>query len=200
IAWEFGLDYRALATANHMGPPYEINVGQLLKMTNIPKGHFQIVAPPTIKQAPTTKKPIKPEHKIQKYHTYPSIPVRTWIWPTQGRVVLSFTASLAGNKGIDIAAREGQPIRAAANGEVVYSGDGVRGYGNLIIIKHNSTFLSAYAFNKSVFVRLGQRVRAGQRIALMGRNTAGKPMLHFEIRRNGQPVNPMRYLRKSSWT
>jgi len=191
IAWAFGLDYRALAAANHIGPPYEIHVGQRLRMTTVPKGRYQT--------SPVVKKPTQrlatPTRKMQSVNTYSGARVSAWLWPTKGRLISRYSPSAVGNKGIDIAGRLGQPIRASANGVVVYSGDGVRGYGNLVIIKHNSNYLSAYAYNKRNVVRVGQRVRAGQQIALMGQNSAGKTMLHFEIRRNGKPVNPMRYLR-----
>lgn len=101
-----------------------------------------------------------------------------------------------GRKGIDIAGRVGQFINAAASGRVVYSGGGLVGYGKIIIIKHSKTYLSAYAFNEKLFVKEGQEVRAGQLIAAMGRNGNGRPMLHFEIRRDGKPVDPLRYLPK----
>ncbi|MFK3616329.1 murein hydrolase activator EnvC family protein, partial [Coxiella burnetii] len=93
-----------------------------------------------------------------------------------------------------IAGHYGEAVRAASDGVVVYSGAGIRGYGNLIIVKHTNTYLSAYAFNKRILVKEGSRVRAGQKIAEMGRTNSGRVMLHFEIRRNGQPVNPLRYL------
>ena len=100
------------------------------------------------------------------------------------------------NTGINISGHYAQPVRAAASGIVVYSGAGVRGYGNLIILKHNDSYLSAYAYNDKLLVSLGERVRAGQKIASMGRNDAGKTLLHFEIRKNGRPVDPMRFLRR----
>ena len=99
-----------------------------------------------------------------------------------------------GYQGIEVMGKLGQPVNAAVSGEVVYSGSGVKGYGNLIIIKHNENYLSAYAFNEKRLVSLGQKVKAGQEIALMGRNNAGKTLLYFEIRKNGKPVDPLKYL------
>ena len=116
-----------------------------------------------------------------------------WIWPATGRIVSGFseTATL---KGIDIAGKSGQPIVASAAGKVVYAGTGLRGYGKLIIVKHNATFLSAYAHNKEIEVKEGQQVAKGQKIAEMGDTDADQVKLHFEIRRLGKPVDPTRYL------
>ena len=122
-------------------------------------------------------------------------PVKHWHWPTHGKVIQRFSQKLGGNKGIDIAGQYGAPVRTAAPGVVVYSGDGVRGYGNLIIIKHNQHFLSAYAYNRRLLAKLGAHVHGGQKIAEVGRNDERKNILHFEVRRNGKPVDPLKYLR-----
>ena len=116
-----------------------------------------------------------------------------WMWPATGKIVSTFseTATL---KGIDIAGKSGQPIVASAAGKVVYAGSGLRGYGKLIIVKHNATFLSAYAHNKEIDVKEGQQVAKGQKIAEMGDTDADQVKLHFEIRRLGKPVDPTRYL------
>ncbi len=100
----------------------------------------------------------------------------------------------ARNKGIDIAGKEGDPVLASNDGHVVYAGSGLRGYGNLVIIKHTDDFISAYAHNRSILVKQGQAVKRGQRIAEMGKTDADLPKLHFEVRRQGKPVDPMRYL------
>lgn len=121
--------------------------------------------------------------------------VHSWMWPVRGRVVGQFSSGQLGNKGIDIVGQYGQPVRASESGIVVYSGSGLRGYGNLIIIKHNASFLSAYAYNSELKVAEGAQVKAGQEIASMGRAMSGQVMLHFEIRRDGKPVNPIQYLR-----
>jgi lipoprotein NlpD len=112
-------------------------------------------------------------------------------WPTRGKIVVPFSDNA---KGVDIAGKAGQPILATAAGKVVYSGTGLRGYGKLIIIKHNKTYLSAYAHNKDVFVKEGETVAKGQKIAEMGDSDAEQVKLHFEIRRQGKPVDPLRYL------
>lgn len=117
-----------------------------------------------------------------------------WRWPTQGEVVQRFTGSDLMRQGINIAGRNGQAVAAAADGEVVYSGSGLRGYGELIIIKHSGEFLSAYGHNRKRLVAEGQRVKAGEPIAEMGRTATDRDKLHFEIRRNGQPVDPMQFL------
>lgn len=116
-----------------------------------------------------------------------------WIWPATGKIVAGFSES-ANLKGIDIAGKAGQPVVASAAGKVVYAGTGLRGYGKLIIVKHNSTFLSAYAHNKEIEVKEGQQVTKGQKIAEMGDTDADQVMLHFEIRRLGKPVDPAKLL------
>lgn len=115
-----------------------------------------------------------------------------WRWPASGRVIDGFSEGR--NKGIDIAGREGDPVFASADGRVVYAGNGLRGYGNLVIVKHNDEFLSAYAHNRALLVKQDQAVRQGQRIAEMGDSDSERVMLHFEIRREGKPVDPMHYL------
>lgn len=118
-----------------------------------------------------------------------------WGWPTEGKVSKGYSDS---NKGVEIAGRMGQPVLAAGDGKVVYSGAGLRGYGKLIIIKHNKTFLSAYAHNSQLLVKEGQSVKKGQKIAEMGNSDADQVKLHFEIRRFGKPVDPMQYLEHKS--
>ncbi|MBE0612979.1 MAG: peptidoglycan DD-metalloendopeptidase family protein [Burkholderiales bacterium] len=115
-----------------------------------------------------------------------------WGWPAQGKVVAGF--SEASNKGLDIAGKMGDPVIASAPGRVVYSGSGLRGYGKLVIIKHNKTYLSAYAHNKDILVKEGQSVVKGQKIAEVGNTDSDKPKLHFEIRKLGKPVDPAKYL------
>ena len=119
-------------------------------------------------------------------------PIDAWYWPTQGEVTGRFGKS--GKKGIDLSGARNQPVLAASDGKVVYSGSGLIGYGKLVVLKHNKRFLSAYAHNASILVSEGEVVRAGQRIALMGRSGSNKVKLHFEIRRDGEPVDPLDYL------
>ena len=117
-----------------------------------------------------------------------------WQWPTQGNVIQGFSNSDGGNKGIDISGSRGQPVKAAASGRIVYAGNALRGYGNLIIIKHNDDFLSAYAHNDKILVSDQQEVKAGQEIAKMGSTGTNAVKLHFEIRYKGKSVDPVRYL------
>lgn len=115
-----------------------------------------------------------------------------WIWPASGKTVGTF--SEGGSKGLDIAGKSGDPVIAAGDGKVVYSGTGLRGYGKLVIIKHNNTYLSAYAHNQTILVKEGQSVTKGQKIAEMGNTDADQVKLHFEVRRQGKPVDPLKYL------
>lgn len=115
-----------------------------------------------------------------------------WIWPANGKIVGTF--SEGGIKGVDIAGKAGDPVIAAGDGKIVYSGTGLRGYGKLVIIKHNNTYLSAYAHNQAILVKEGQTVSKGQKIAEMGDSDAQQVMLHFEVRRQGKPVDPLKYL------
>jgi lipoprotein NlpD len=116
-----------------------------------------------------------------------------WVWPARGKLVTGFSDT-ANLKGIDIAAPSGTPVIASAGGRVVYAGAGLRGYGKLVIIKHNNKFLSAYAHNREILVKEGQQVQKGQKIAEMGSTDADQTKLHFEIRRLGKPMDPLKYL------
>ena len=190
IAFAFGLDYRALAKVNNLMPPYPLTPGQRLIMTTEPPSETQK------NLQPTTARPAAPVVVLNNSSAPEAAytPVAAWVWPTKGELIQNFSTNLEGHPGVSIAGKVGQRIRAAANGIVVYSGDGVRGYGNLIIIKHNQTYLSAYAFNQQNLVTTGDRVQIGQVIARMGQNDAGRSLLYFEIRRNGVPVNPLKFL------
>lgn len=120
-----------------------------------------------------------------------------WMWPAAGKLLSQFVEGSGGkesNKGVDIAGRVGDPVQSASAGKVVYVGSGLRGYGNLVIVRHNATFLSAYAHNSKVLVKEGQTVTQGQKIAELGSSDADQPKLHFEIRRQGKPVDPLKYL------
>ncbi|MDN8600541.1 murein hydrolase activator NlpD [Citrobacter sp. S2-9] len=123
-----------------------------------------------------------------------SAPISKWLWPTDGKVIENFAATEGGNKGIDIAGSKGQAIVATGDGRVVYAGNALRGYGNLIIIKHNDDYLSAYAHNDTMLVREQQDIKAGQKIATMGSTGTSSTRLHFEIRYKGKSVNPLQYL------
>lgn len=167
IAWAFDADYRDLATLNHLTKPYCIKAGQKLLMF-----------PEKTTRSLTVQK------------------ISTWGWPAQGKITTTFAPN-GGNKGINIAGKTDSPVLASADGVIVYSGNGLRSYGELIIIKHNSSFLSAYAYNKNILIKEGQKVKKGQQIATMGQKE-GNPLLHFEIRCNGEPVDPLRFLHDRS--
>lgn len=195
IAWAFGLDYRYLATINNLHSPYKIYRGQHLRIATVTskllhKGHSIAKRGKQI----TSETNLPSESSKLDRGDLDIAPLKGWCWPTLGRVKAIFSSKLGGNKGVDIGGSYGQAILASNQGVVVYSGTGIRSYGKLIIIKHDDDYLSAYAYNKYVFVEEGKEVKAGQKIATMGRDDAGRACLHFEIRRFGQPVNPLRYL------
>lgn len=150
------------------------------------EGRYEVIKPKNIASSR--------EHYAMPAYPKQSTPVKGWRWPANGRVVQGFSDRPGGNKGIDLTASYGAPVLAAASGKVVYRGSGLKGYGQLLLIKHNNSFLSAYAHNSRLLVQEGQQVVAGQKIAEMGRANHGMVRLHFEIRKNGQPVNPMIYL------
>lgn len=203
IAWAFGMDYRDLAAVNHLKPPYKLNRGQkvyIAKPQIVKKASKSKIKAPAKSSAKPTR--ALPQPSIKKTpipkasETVPQQKVASWLWPVSGKIVGVFNNTLGGNKGIDLTSRFGAPICASAAGRVVYSGAGIRSYGNLIIIKHNDDYLSAYAYNKRMLVHEGQMVKQGEKIAEMGKNDAGATRLHFEIRRSGKPVNPQFYLPK----
>lgn len=191
IAWQAGHDYRKVAAWNNIRWPYRIHPGQRISLKAPTTG---ITKPTRPKSKAPRKAPAKYKKKTEKKTQ--GLQVK-WAWPTQGKIISYFSDKEPGKKGVDIAGRVGQPIKAAASGRVVYSGNGLRGYGNLIIIKHSETYFSAYAHNRKIFVKEDQKVKLGQKIADMGNTGANKVMLHFEIRRNGRPINPLRYLPKT---
>ncbi|WP_312074030.1 murein hydrolase activator NlpD [Atlantibacter sp.] len=147
----------------------------------------------TVVTAPVTA-PVMSSTEPTVSSTTTSTPISTWRWPAEGKVIDTFSANEGGNKGVDIAGSKGQAIIATADGRVVYAGNALRGYGNLIIIKHNDDYLSAYAHNDTMLVREQQEVKAGQKIATMGSTGTSSTRLHFEIRYKGKSVNPLRYL------
>lgn len=255
ISLEFGYDYKEVAAANHIGPPYAIQIGQRLNFTSLKNKDAAlattndaevstgvVVSPINIETSSTEvtaeEKPVassitplltEPKAMREPYSlealnrpttvvkqvetktvvTLPANPVSTtattsvqdvsqnvegvaWSWPTAGKVTSPFNE--ASNKGIDIAGSLGQPVQAAAAGKVIYAGSDLRGYGKLVIIKHNSTFLSVYAHNSKIIAKEGQSVVSGQKIAEMGNSDTNAMKLHFEIRRLGKSVDPAEYL------
>lgn len=203
IAWRYGLDYKDVARWNGIVNPYVIYPGQAIRL-HVPPGASSTPAPAVSRTgkeaAGPTPLPQPPPAAPARSTTVPgaagNAPVQ-WQWPTSGSVVQS--RALTSQKGVDITGSRGQAISAAAAGSVVYSGSGLLGYGRLIIIKHNETFLSAYAHNETILVSEGDRVSTGQQIGTMGLGNGGQPVLHFEIRKDGKPINPLDHLpRKSS--
>jgi len=179
IAWRHGLDYRDLARWNGLGPEYRIAVGQQLALH--PGSATAAAAAPAAAQPPPNTSAALPA----------ALPERVaWVWPTD-RVG---PPQPARSGGLLFPGNSGQQIRAAARGRVVYTGSGIRGYGQLIIIKHTATLLSAYAYNDQVLVHEGQDLVAGQPIATMGQGPRQRPALYFEIRAGGRPTNPLPYL------
>ena len=187
IAWRYGLDYRELATRNGIGAGYTIYPGQTLALIGTPASSGDVASPvaPRSTSAPrlaTNVTPVKPMLR------------GAWGWPANGAVIAKFGDANATGKGIAIGGSEGDPILASADGKVVYAGSGLIGYGKIIIIKHSEEYLSAYGHNETIHVREGEQVGQGDRIASMGRGPGNKPLLHFEIRINGNAVDPLPYL------
>ena len=190
IATENGLTALDLAIWNDIGSPYTIYPGQRLRL--YPGSQTgTAVKPGSSSSRPTAQAPSRPANTSV---VVPSASNVTWRWPADGAVVASFASGDPTRQGVDIAGKSGQPVRAASDGVVVYSGSGLVGYGELVIVKHNDQWLSAYGHNRARLVNEGQVVKAGQQIAEMGRSGASRDMLHFEIRYNGKPVDPQQYL------
>jgi len=215
IAFRFGWDWRELARVNGIQPPNVIYPGQKIRFDGgasrvasaAPRPALQpapapaptspvVVATPVPRQ-PAITTPASPPPAAPPAST-PVTPVARsasgWAWPANGTIIGRFSSNGSLNKGIDIAGELGQPVLAASDGTVVYAGSGLRGYGELVIIKHSDTYVSAYGHNRRLLVREGQQVKAGQSIAEMGSTGTDRVKLHFEIRRQGKPVDPLQYL------
>jgi lipoprotein NlpD len=192
IATSNGITALDLALWNGIAPPYTIYPGQRLRLYPGAASATRTTTP--ARTAPSSPKPATPATPPPA--ATPANAPFAWRWPTEGSLVESYAAGDPTRQGIDIAGSAGQPVRAAADGVVVYSGSGLVGYGELVIVKHNDQWLSAYGHNRARLVNEGQLVKAGQQIAEMGRSGAARDMLHFEIRYNGKPVDPQAYLPK----
>ena len=194
IAFAYGRDHRDVARWNNIRKPYTIFPKQKLRVIPITSDRKKQKQITKVKVSNNTaRKQITSSNNKTDY--VPNSKLK-WLWPTQGKVVSTFSIRDPGRRGIDIVGRKGQPVKAAAAGRVVYRGSGLRGYGNLIILKHNETYFSAYAHTEGVVVKENEKVKLGQKLADMSNTSSDKTKLHFEIRRNGKPVNPMRYLPK----
>lgn len=203
ISRKSGVSYSNLIRINHLQKPYGIYTGQRIylksnsssesladripqKVVPVAGGNTQTTANSTAVPASVATAPTKVVSGKSR-----AVSGVSWMWPARGTVIRNFSST---NKGIDIAGSRGQNVNAAASGQVVYSGNALRGYGNLIIINHDNEYLSAYAHNDMLLVKEGQRVKKGQVIAKMGSTDASRVMLHFEIRYRGNTVNPRKYL------
>ena len=215
IAWESGQDYRELAEWNRISPPYSIKPGQALRVLP-PTEKMQMPVTPNATSKDASKantkstnsssktgKVVASTDRSKKKNNIRSVPstssgktlAGSWAWPADGQLLKRYSDSGSG-KGVDIGGKRGQPIRAAAGGRIVYQGSGLLGYGQLIIIKHSDEFLRAYAHNDKIYVKEGDVVKRGQKIADMGNTGTDRVKLHFEIRRQGVPSDPLKYLPK----
>lgn len=219
IGLDHGQSHKDIARWNNVDNPNRIEVGQVLRVIPpAPAATSPTVAKPVAvaSAAPASTTPVRaasvekstfvtpapasssPASASSSPMPTPDVPAATgeddiaWIWPTNGTVLAGFDE--VKNKGLDIGGAAGDPVLAAADGRVVYVGAGLRGYGNLIILKHNNTFLTAYAHNQTLLIKEDQSVRKGQKIAEMGSSDSDRIKLHFEVRRQGKPVDPAKYL------
>jgi lipoprotein NlpD len=207
IGLENGQNFRDIVRWNNLENPNIIEVGQVLRVV-APASEAAVVTRPVlpgtvVASASSPRSPASTPAAAPAASTSPAVAAGPpaspsgdedvgWIWPAQGILLAGFDE--AKNKGLDIGGKAGDPVVASADGRVVYAGAGLRGYGNLIILKHNNTFLTAYAHNQTLLVKEDQSVKKGQKIAEMGNSDADRVKLHFEVRRQGKPVDPARYL------
>ena len=192
ISAQYNLDYKQVAKLNGIPPPYDIYVGQRLKLGSGDWSGEQDGAPKTGRSLQLHQ--TKTQREVAEKMTKLPAGQPRFRWPVEGKVLRGFSEKAPVNKGIDIASKAGEPVRAAADGVVVYVGGSLQGYGKLVILKHSNNFLSAYANNTSTSVKEGNLVRSGKPLGKVGINAKGEAMLHFEIRRNGKPVNPLTWL------
>lgn len=202
IAWRFDMDYRKVAAANGLSYPYLIHPGDRIRLA---EAHYRVKSSsksakaelPAGKASDTVsgKRAVKKSQTPKSTWHSTASGNEAWIWPVSGKIERYYSADGL-SKGIDIAGKMGTPIKAVRSGQVVYAGSRLKGYGQLIIVRHSSEYLSAYAHNRKMLVKEGQKVKQGDVIAELGATGAQSPLLHFEIRRNGKPVNPLNLLPK----
>jgi lipoprotein NlpD len=214
IAWRYGMDYRKLASANRIARPYHIYPGQELVLGEKdpePAAVARVTSEPEIapvsrpapatatagaaKPKPTTPPPAASAPTATATNSdmsVPNEPVTSWLWPARGKLVRDFSGTV--HKGIDIGGQAGDPVLATSSGRVVYAGNGIVGYGNLLILKHNEQYLSAYGHNRQLLVQQGDMVKSGEKIAEKGSSATNSVRLHFEIRREGKPIDPKKLL------
>jgi lipoprotein NlpD len=225
ISRRVGREFNLIAKWNGISAPYRIREGQTIRLFPPPESPQEKTVtrrpvqsqsvprrPPQRQtaQRQTPKRPIAQGQSVRRSNSAVSAPIvkesgpteknskkklkDSWIWPLKGVIAKNY--SQTGRKGLDIAGKFGEPVRAAADGKIVYCGQGLIGYGNLVIVKHDAHFLSAYGNNSRLLVREGDTIKKGQRIAEVGLDANKQPLLHFEIRKDGKPVNPIQHLPK----
>src|SRR5690554_5894658 len=188
IAQSSGVDVARLGQLNNITDPSQLRVGQVLRLDG------QIAAQPatgTAVTAPVVAVPAVQPVDTKETARASDASVVSWGWPTNGKIIQGFNAS---TKGIDLEGTPGDPVHAAADGKVMYAGNGVRGLGNLILLGHSNGFITAYAHNQELLVQTGQDITKGTKIATVGQTDTTSPRLHFEVRRRGTPVDPLSYL------
>lgn len=187
IAQSNGIEVATLTRLNNITDPSQLRVGQVLRLDE--SGPAPAPAPVgPAKTSPIT--PVAPPEPVAAPRASDASTIN-WGWPASGKIIQSFNDN---TKGIDIAGAVGESVQAAADGKVMYAGNGVRGLGNLILLGHSDGFITAYAHNQSLLVKTGQQIKKGQKIATIGQTDTTSPRLHFEVRRRGTPVNPLSYL------
>jgi lipoprotein NlpD len=205
IAWRYGIDFKGLVSTNNITSPYTIYPGQQLLLRSSPTRAVNVAKKKPLKTVSKdrvkNRKPLGAVKPVSKKGVNSNVDANSvgglgpWRWPIKGKVIPPFESASAVHKGVDIRGNLGEPVYAANSGKVVYSGSGLVGYGKLLIVKHDRQYLSAYGHNSQLLVREGEWVKAGQKIATVGDSGTDKVMLHFEIRRNGKPVNPLTLLK-----
>lgn len=186
-----GTSVQEIARLNGISPPYTIEIGQKLKIGG---GAKSTTASRKATTKSTKKTAVVTPSSAVPQSSWPPVGQRCWRWPASGKVIAPYSTADGGNKGIDIAAARGTPVYASGAGKVVYVGNQLRGYGNLVMIKHSEDYITAYAHNETILVNNGQSVKAGQKIATMGSTDAASVRLHFQIRYRATAIDPLRYL------
>jgi lipoprotein NlpD len=214
IGWRYNQDYRQIARWNNLSSPYILKEGQWLRVAPPDEPWWADEYPDRVKKSTTARRSSAKPNTVAKASPGTSskksyahtkrldlgkpIPVKNWQWPTDRKLKAQYSRKPQFSKGVVIPGKRGQSVLAAADGEVVYSGSGLIGYGKLIIVKHNKTYLSAYANNGEMLVGEGDHVKVGQKIATMGSTGIDQVLLYFEIRENGEPVDPLKYLAETT--
>ncbi|MGH8225945.1 MAG: peptidoglycan DD-metalloendopeptidase family protein [Gammaproteobacteria bacterium] len=194
IAWHYGLDYQDVARWNGISSPYTIQPGEHISLYPHRRTSRPVHSGKTVTYAIAKSPQPAPAHANKAAAPAAGDTTLQWQWPASGDALATFGKNGLAGKGVVIVGKLGEPVTAAASGTVVYAGDALVGYGWLVIVKHNDEWLSAYGHNQRLLVREGQQVKSGEKIATMGVAPDGKPSLYFEIRRDGAPVNPLRFL------